>query len=80
MNRDERERLSSKIIGACIEVHRELCPGLLEAVYEYCLMEELSRLGIHADNQVSSPVIYEGKQLDKDFKVDVLVDRRLSSN
>jgi GxxExxY protein len=77
MTKDEREKLSNKIIGACIEVHRELGPGLLEAVYEYCLMEELRSLGVHAQSQVSLPVRYKGKQLDKDFKVDVLVENEI---
>ena len=69
MIREEREKLSNRIIGACIEVHRELGPGLLETVYESCLMEELKTLGVHAQSQVSLPVKYKGKLLDKDFKV-----------
>ncbi len=76
MNKEDREKLSGKIIGSCIEVHRELGPGLLEAVYECCLMEELKTLDIHAASQVSLPVKYKGKQLDKEFKVDVLVEKR----
>jgi GxxExxY protein len=74
MNKEERENLSNRIIGACIEVHRQLGPGLLEAVYEYCLMEELTGRGMRAESQVGLPVVYKGKQLDKDFKVDVLVE------
>ena len=74
MNKEERESLSNKIIGASIEVHKQLGPGLLEAVYENCLLEELKAMGIRAESQVGLPVVYKGKQLDKDFKVDVLVE------
>lgn len=74
MNKNEREVLSNRIIGACIEVHKELGPGLVEPAYEYCVMEELHSQGMRASNQVLLPVYYKGKKLDKYFKVDVLVE------
>lgn len=77
MTREERNELTSRIVGACIEVHKELGPGLLESVYEACLIEEFPRHGIKARNQVDLPIFYKGKKLDKKFKVDVLVEEEL---
>jgi GxxExxY protein len=74
MSREEREKLSKRIIGACIQVHKRLGPGLLESVYEACVMDEFPLHGIHARSQVDLPIIYRGRKLDKKFKVDVLVE------
>lgn len=74
MDRDEYNELSGEIIGAAIEVHRELGPGLLEAVYEACLMSELENRGLRVENQVSLPLYYKGQKLDKDFRIDLLVE------
>ncbi|NUO79456.1 GxxExxY protein, partial [candidate division KSB1 bacterium] len=68
----ERNELTGRVIAACIEVHKELGPGLLESVYEACLMEELPHHNIRARNQIDLPIFYKGKKLDKKFKVDVL--------
>lgn len=67
-------KISSAIIGSSIEVHKELGPGLLESVYEYCLMDELQIRGLNAKQQVKLPIVYKGKQLDKDFFIDILVE------
>ena len=56
--------LSNEIIGAAIEVHRELGPGLLESAYEECLCYELSLRGISSERQVPLPVEYKGLKLD----------------
>ena len=77
MNREELEILSKRIIGAAIEVHRELGPGLMESVYEYCLLSELRKRGIEARQQVKVPVIYKGEQLSKDFYIDILVENEI---
>lgn len=65
--------LSSKIIGAAIEVHKVLGPGLLESAYEKCLCYEIGQLGLHFDRQRSLPVIYKEQQLDCGYKLDVVV-------
>jgi GxxExxY protein len=52
--------LTRRVIGAAIEVHRELGPGLLESVYEYCLAKELRLRGIGFKEQVLLPVYYKG--------------------
>ena len=74
MDREEYNRLSREIIGAAIEVHRELGPGLLESVYESCLISELKARGIDVKNQIVLPLYYKGNKLEKDFKLDLLVE------
>ena len=70
--------LSAKVIGACIEVHRHLGPGLLEAVYEECLCEELTLQRISFERQVSIPVIYKGRELQGSrYRLDLVVDRSI---
>jgi len=74
MNENSYNELSRKIIGACIDVHRELGPGLLESVYEECLTFELENLGFYVERQVELPVIYKGHMLSKTFSMDIVVD------
>ena len=62
------------IIGAAIDVHKELGPGLLESVYEACLIEELNRRGLKVESQITFPLLYKGKKLDKEFRIDLLVE------
>jgi GxxExxY protein len=73
----ERERLdalSAQILDSCISVHKIMGPGLLESVYELCLMKEFELRGIPAKNQVPIPLQYKGFELSKEFRVDILVD------
>ena len=65
--------LTKTIIGAAIEVHRALGPGLLESAYEECLCEELKLRGIPFERQKPLPVKYKGKQLDCGYRLDLLV-------
>ena len=74
MTRDQLNDLGTKIIGAAIEVHRELGPGLLESVYEECLVEELDIRGLKAEQQVQLPIFYKGRKLKKYYVVDVMVE------
>ena len=57
-------QLSSKIIGAAIEVHKALGPGLLESAYEKCLCRELKLRRLSFDNQKPLPVVYKGVEID----------------
>ena len=66
--------LTSEIIGAAIEVHKELGPGLLESAYEECLCHELGLRGIKFKRQLSVPVSYKGILLDCGYRLDVLVE------
>jgi GxxExxY protein len=69
--------LTEKVIGACIEVHRNTGLGLLESAYEQCLCRELSLRGIPFRFQLPLPVNYKGKLLDCGYRVDPLVDGQL---
>jgi GxxExxY protein len=68
---DER---TEKIIGAAIEVHRSLGPGLLESAYQECLSRELSLRQIPFVRQLILPVEYKGVRLDCSYRIDLLVD------
>jgi len=77
MNEKSYKELSRQIIGACITVHRELGPGLLESVYEECLSFQLINLGLHVERQVKFPVLYKGHALTKTFIMDIVVDKKI---
>lgn len=66
--------LSSKIIGAAIEVHKALGPGLLESAYEECLCHELALRGVSFERQKPLPVTYKGKHLDCGYRLDIVVE------
>lgn len=68
------EQLTEQIIGAAIEVHRALGPGLLEFAYEECFCHELALRGLRFQRQVAVPVRYKGVNLDCGYKLDVLVE------
>jgi len=65
--------LTKEIIGAAIEVHRALGPGLLESAYEECLCRELSLRGVPFERQVPLPVEFKGLRLDCGYRLDLLV-------
>jgi GxxExxY protein len=67
------EALTEQILGAAIEVHRALGPGLLESAYEHCLCHELSLRSIPWRRQVDLPVPYKGLQLESAYRLDILV-------
>jgi GxxExxY protein len=69
---DENE-LSNQILGAAIEVHEALGPGLLESVYESALRAELHARGIESRRQIELPLFYKGQRLDGALRVDLLV-------
>jgi len=61
---EEEDRISKIILGAAIEVHRELGPGLLESAYATCLTKELLERGLYVEKEKSLPVIYKGEEID----------------
>src|SRR5438045_8413464 len=76
----ERQRLnelSGKIIGLCMEIHRELGPGLLESAYEECLAYELTRAGLRFERQRALPVRYQEVQLDCGYRLDFVIEGAL---
>ena len=71
MNLPSDVELTHKIIGAAIEVHRLLGPGLLESAYEECLCKELTLRGIAHERQKPVPVIYKGVKLECGYRIDI---------
>jgi len=71
------EALTKTIIGAAIEVHRELGPGLLESAYEECLCHELSLRRIAFRRQVELPVTFKNTRLDCGYRLDLLVEEKV---
>ncbi|MFL6336898.1 MAG: GxxExxY protein [Pyrinomonadaceae bacterium] len=69
--------LSGCVVHAAYKVHNTLGPGLLESVYEVCLVHELTKMGINSERQVALPVVYDELKLEAGFRIDVLVERRL---
>jgi len=70
-------KLTWEVIGAAIEVHKTLGPGLLESVYEECLCRELQLCEISYERQKSLPVEYKGEMLDCGYRLDLVVEDRL---
>ena len=67
-------RVTRELIGAAIEVHRELGPGLLESAYQACLVYEVAQRGLAIETQKALPVIYRGIRVDAGYRVDMLVE------
>jgi GxxExxY protein len=73
----EKDELTKAIIGAAIEVHRQLGPGLLESVYRTCLAYELRKRGFNVIEEQSVPVFYDGVQLECGFRADLLINNQV---
>lgn len=69
------ERIGRLVVDAALSVHRGLGPGLLESVYETCLVEELRQRGLTAERQVGVPVVYGDVRMDVGFRLDLLVEK-----
>jgi GxxExxY protein len=69
--------LTERVIGACIEIHRALGPGLLESAYEECLCYELSQAGIRFERQKPLPVHYKDVKLDCGYRLDLVVEEKI---
>ena len=68
--------ISSRIIGASIEVHKQLGPGLLESTYEICLGHELKLMGLEVKQQVPLPVIYKDVKINAGYRIDMIVENQ----
>ncbi|MEI6900333.1 MAG: GxxExxY protein [Bacteroidota bacterium] len=77
MVRIELEKTARLVVEAGYRVHKELGPGLLESVYLFCLVEELKIKGLRAAKEVFLPLTYRGIQINKDFRIDLLVEDEL---
>ena len=74
MNLTEYNKITETVIKCAIEVHKELGSGLMESVYEVCLMKLLKEEGLLVRRQVVVPVHFKGERLEKEFVIDILVE------
>lgn len=71
-------KLSYRVIQAAITVHKELGPGLLESVYQACMIIELRNMGTRVQSEVSLPIYYQGQKIvGEEFRIDILVEDTL---
>lgn len=68
------DEICHEVIGACIEVHKILGPGLLEKIYAQCLCRELTLRNFKYTKEFRIPLVYKGQELDADFRADLLVE------
>ena len=75
MNKEERlDKITGTIIGAAINVHRELGPGLLESAYEACLVFDLVQTGLKVEQQKPLPIVYKGITLECGYRLDLMIE------
>jgi GxxExxY protein len=77
MEKTRYEYLANQIFNACLEVHKQLGPGLLESVYEFALVKELQLREVFVQYQVKVPLVYKGYETGKEFYIDVLVENEI---
>ena len=70
----EVDDITLSIFKSAVSVHQEMGPGLLEAVYHHCLIEEMTDRGLHVEKSVIVPLHYKTKPLNKDYVIDILVE------
>ncbi len=73
----ETERVAKVVVNAAFQVHKELGPGLLESVYEACLLCELKGHRMQVETQVAIPVVYKEMRLDVGLRLDMLVEKQV---
>ena len=74
---NQRDYLASQVVDAAYHVHRALGPGLLESVYETCLVYELGKKGLHVSRQLQVPIRYDGLELADGLRLDLLVEGQI---
>lgn len=77
MTGHELNELSSKILNASLQVHKEMGPGLLESVYQQCLVYELQSSNIQVEALVPVPLVYRGHLLSKEYIIDIIVENEI---
>jgi GxxExxY protein len=73
----EENDIATKVIGAAIEVHRTLGPGLLESAYHQCLIHELRLQGLEYETEAPIVITYKGRHIDEAYRVDLLVENKV---
>lgn len=74
---EELNKITGEIIGAAIEVHKALGPGLLESAYQECLYYELINKGFSVSKEQAMPIVYKEVQLDHGYRMDLLVENKV---
>jgi len=78
MNENEKlNKITETIIGAVINVHRALGPGLLESAYEACMVYELAQAGLKVEQQKPLPIVYRGVKLECGYRMDLIIDNEV---
>ena len=73
----ELNSIASKILNCAFTVHREMGPGLLESVYDHCLISEMRDQGLQVLTDVAVPLYYRGEALEKEYIIDLLVEHEV---
>ncbi len=73
----ENKKLTDKIIGCAINVHKALGPGLLESAYQECLYYELKKRGLKVNKEVSMPLVYDNVNLDCGYRIDLFIENEI---
>ena len=71
---EEQEKITKKVLDCAYEVHTQLGPGLLEKVYQTCLVYELSKNGLYIEEEKPLPVVYKNITIDYGYRIDILVE------
>jgi len=71
------DKITENIIGAAIEVHKALGPGLLESAYQECLYYELTKMGYFVQKELPQSIVYKDITLDHDYRIDLLVEHKI---
>ena len=77
MDRDQLNAISKVVVDSAFAVHTEMGPGLLEAIYQQCLVQELRMRSVQVDVMVIVPLVYKGLVLNKDYVLDILVEQEI---
>ena len=77
-NRKQLNKVTEMIIGAAIQVHRTLGPGLLESAYESCLAHELKKRGLAVERQKAVPLVYDEVKMECGYRMDLWVEHSLA--
>jgi GxxExxY protein len=72
---EETNRVAREVVDSAFAVHTALGAGLIESVYEACLVHELHRRGLNAERQLSLPIVYQNLRLDAGLRLDMVVER-----
>ena len=77
MPNEKIEQIAKIIVNSAFKVHKELGPGLLEKVYEACLVYEITKAGLEVQRQVEVPIIYDGVTLKEYLRLDIIVENSI---